>query len=53
MKIAPAANFPSTTSQMVSGLVSSSSWVPLVFSATNSPIVTPGTTNNSTMPIAS
>ena len=46
-------NLPSTMSQIVSGLVSSSSWVPLVFSAANRPIVTPGTRNSSTTDIVS
>jgi len=36
---------------MVSGLVSSSSWVPFVFSAVNSPIVTPGMRKRSTIDI--
>jgi len=42
MKIAPAANLPSTMSHIVSGLVSSNSSVPFVFSAAYTPIVMPG-----------
>ncbi len=53
MKPAPAVNLPSTTSQIVSGLVSRSSWVPFAFSAANRPIVIPGTRKSSTTPIES
>ena len=38
-------------SQIVSGLVSRSSWVPLVFSAAKSPIVIPGIRKSSTIDI--
>ncbi len=50
---AAAAYFPSTMSQIVSGLVMSSSCVPLVFSETKSPMVMPGITKSSTTAIES
>ena len=48
---AAARYLPSTSSQIVIGLVKSSSWVPCAFSVAKRPIVTPGIRNSITTQI--